>query len=50
MAAGLLVTHDPVRTECVEVTDVLAPGRGIVIGLLLSAVVWAPVAFLATHL
>jgi len=33
-----------------DASDVLAPARGIVIGLALSAVLWALITMLATHL
>lgn len=49
VAVGSLNTRDELRYEQVG-EDVLAPARGIVIGLVLSVVLWVLVAFLAMHL
>jgi len=49
VAVGSLSTHDEFRYEQVG-EDPLAPARGVMIGLLLSALLWVLVAFLAIHL
>jgi len=49
VSAGPPNTHDGLRYEELGARDVLAPARGIVIGIVLSGVVWALVAFLAMH-
>lgn len=47
VSAGPLNTHDGLRCEELGARDVLAPARGIVIGMVLSAALWSLVAFLA---
>lgn len=50
VAVRSISTHEELQHEQAEGTDPLAPARGIVIGLVLSAVFWGCVALIATRI